>query len=910
MIQTKIQFSLSNAKRYFREHLCTGDYYSEGQHVKGEWFGVGAEKLGLKGTVQESDFLALCEGQHPETGRRLGQRINTVRREAGRLAANRRIFFDFTIAPPKSVSVVALYQDERIVALHNRAVRSAMAELETFAATRVRKSGANGDRSTGNVIGVSFRHETSRELDPHLHTHCVVFNVTFDATEERWKALETAAMYRAQSFAANLYRHELCRGLRSLGYEIENHARGFEIKGVPASVVALFSKRHRQIDDEAAVKLAKGALVGNFKELRERIAHGNRRRKLKDSTAERLRPGWAAEMQPADRAALANLRPTTGRPQNQADVAAIVTWAEEHLFERRAVVNEHELMAAALERGRGHDFALADLRRETAARNYVREAGSTKLTSREALGRELEVVMAARDGRNRHAALNATYRPSSDLTPEQAAAVERILGSRDFITLLSGGAGTGKSFALREVERGMVEAGRPVVLLAPQRQQVQDLESDGLKAETLASRLHAGPLPRGAVVVLDEAGQIGTRDLCQLVRMVRACEGRLILSGDTRQHGAVAASDALRAIEKHSGLKPATIRSIRRQDPERAANWQERVFIRNYRRAVRDAAAGKAVASFERLERLGCVRELPPEQRREALALEYLAALGRKESALVVAQTRDETRNVNEAIRERLRDAGHIGAGGVLATYAPVDLDDAQKRDGRFYAEGQSACFLQRYGRYAKGELCAILGTNERGVVIEKNGRRSTLSYRYTNRIQVCAADRTEVAPGDRLQLKFNGRSREGARLNNGEIVTVRALRANGQIVVEGSDGRRKTLDASQRIFVRGLKKWNGESWVIPWSRLARIRCTGEGNDASLELTFDHLSVQVSGHNLAGLLEDLGTCKISCLRELPAEYRSLMRPTKPFVSRIDLTALNPQNDSVSFSEATHARSEN
>jgi conjugative relaxase-like TrwC/TraI family protein len=368
MIQTKTQFSLSNAKRYFREHLCTGDYYSEGQQVKGEWFGVGAEKLGFNGAVRESDFLALCEGQHPETGRRLGQRINTVRREAGRLAANRRIFFDFTIAPPKSVSVVALYQDERIVALHNRAVRSAMAELETFAATRVRKSGANGDRSTGNVIGVSFRHETSRELDPHLHTHCVVFNVTFDATEERWKALETAAMYRAQSFAANLYRHELCRGLRSLGYEIENHARGFEIKGVPASVVALFSKRHRQIDDETAAKLAKGALVGNVKELRERIAHGNRRRKLKDSTAERLRPGWAAEIQPAERAALANLRPTTGRPQNQADVAAIVTWAEEHLFERRAVVNEHELMAAALERGRGHDFALADLRRETAAR--------------------------------------------------------------------------------------------------------------------------------------------------------------------------------------------------------------------------------------------------------------------------------------------------------------------------------------------------------------------------------------------------------------------------------------------------------------------------------------------------------------------------------------------------------------
>jgi hypothetical protein len=74
----------------------------------------------------------------------------------------------------------------------------------------------------------------------------------------------------------------------------------------------------------------------------------------------------------------------------------------------------------------------------------VREPGSTKLTAREALGRELDVVMAAREGQNRHAALNGNYRPSSDLTSQQATAVERILASRDFITLLRGGAGTRK----------------------------------------------------------------------------------------------------------------------------------------------------------------------------------------------------------------------------------------------------------------------------------------------------------------------------------------------------------------------------------------------------------------------------------------------------------------------------------
>jgi conjugative relaxase-like TrwC/TraI family protein len=129
---------------------------------------------GSKGKVGEKEFLALCEGLNPGTGLRLTLRKNSKRREAGKTVANRRVFYDFTISPPKSVSVVALMQDVRIFELHNQAVKQAMAELEKFAETRVRKSGQNGERVTGNVVGAAFRHDTSRELDPHLHTHCVV----------------------------------------------------------------------------------------------------------------------------------------------------------------------------------------------------------------------------------------------------------------------------------------------------------------------------------------------------------------------------------------------------------------------------------------------------------------------------------------------------------------------------------------------------------------------------------------------------------------------------------------------------------------------------------------------------------------------------------------------------------------
>ncbi len=147
---------------------------------------------------------------------------------------------------------------------------------------------------------------------------------------------------------------------------------------------------------------------------------------------------------------------------------------------------------------------------------------------------------------------------------------------------------------------------------------------------------------------------------------------------------------------------------------------------------------------------------------------------------------------------------GKLGPGTVLTAYQTVDGTEAQKREARFYEAGQCAYFLHRYGRFAKGDLCEIKGATERGVVLVKNGRCSTLSYRYADRIAVAAASKVEIAAGDRLQLKFNGKSTEGAPLSNGELVTVRGVRKNGALVVEDEAGQRKTLAPSQRLFNRG----------------------------------------------------------------------------------------------------------
>ena len=397
MLAIKPQCSLKDAEHYFKEHLTVGDYYTEGQHVPGHWFGQGAEDLGLTGVTRMDEFVRLCENLHPQTGEKLTMRQNTTRTDIGRdgqehESSNRRVFYDFTFSPAKSVSVAALVGDDpRMVEAHEQAVNEALRQLQSFAATRVRKNGECTDRLTGNIVAAVFQHETSRALDPHLHSHCILFNATFDPVEKKWKALQNYEMLAAQKFVENVYYHELARSLVKFGYQIENKPRGdFEIKGVSPELVKKFSKRHDEIDQKTRELLEREPekAEGNLAAIRENIAHKERARKIRDIGLEKLQAIWDGQMTSPEKESLRRL--TTKQPvaadasENVAEKA--VVWAEEHLFERRAVVREHELWRHALEHARGREVTTADIQAATNRRNYLRiEDQPGKVTTREHL---------------------------------------------------------------------------------------------------------------------------------------------------------------------------------------------------------------------------------------------------------------------------------------------------------------------------------------------------------------------------------------------------------------------------------------------------------------------------------------------------------------------------------------------
>ncbi len=472
MLSPKTQTNLRNAQSYFDEHLAVGDYYSEGKQIVGTWIGSHATALGLSATVRKDEFLKLCENRHPQTGKRLIVRTNHTRRnDAGREVANRRIFFDFTFSPPKSVSIAALVGDDaRIISAHREAVQVAVKELETFAGTRVRIASANSDRATSNIVAAIFEHETSRALDPHLHTHCIVFNATYDATESRWKALQNHQMLVAQKYVENVYYHELARALISSGYTVENSARGdFQIAEVSPELCARFSKRHQEISEKTARFLAENPEKAgrNVTAIREHLAHKERSRKQRDIPRNQLCELWQSQITAGERELLT--KRGGGTNSSEFTAAEALDWAEEHLFDRRSVVQEQELWRYALEFARGHRVTLDEIKQETAARSYIREMPG-RLTRRDVLAREWEIVQLAKDGASKHAPLAAFSGLHEDmLSEEQKAALRRILDSCDFVTLFRGGAGTGKSFVLKRVQEALNHKGHTTHVLAPQR---------------------------------------------------------------------------------------------------------------------------------------------------------------------------------------------------------------------------------------------------------------------------------------------------------------------------------------------------------------------------------------------------------------------------------------------------------
>jgi Ti-type conjugative transfer relaxase TraA len=349
--------------------------------------------------------------------------------------------------------------------------------------------------------------------------------------------------------------------------------------------------------------------------------------------------------------------------------------------------------------------------------------GDDRFTTREMIEAEQRLHRAAEmmaeqerhevSDRNREAALARAEQRGLVLSGEQAEALAHVTDGRG-LGVVVGYAGTGKSAMLGVAREAWGAAGYEVRGVALSGIAAENLEGgSGITSRTIASMEHGWAQGRDMltardVLVIDEAGMVGTRQLERVLSHAAEAGAKVVLVGDPQQLQSIEAGAAFRSIhERHDG---AEIGEVRRQRED----WQ--------RDATRDLATNRTGDAIHAYDTHGMVHEAAS---REQARGELIDRWDRERQAnpdairIILTHTNDEVRALNEAARQKMRDAGELGA----------DVHVATERGARTFAPGDRVMFLQ----------------NERGLGV-KNGTLGTVEQVGAQSMTVRTDDRRNVA--------------------------------------------------------------------------------------------------------------------------------------------------------------------
>ena len=796
------------------------------------WTGKGAEALGLSGPVDPEIFKAVLEGKVPDgDGRQLGRKGKDggIHHRPGR---------DVTLSAPKSVSLAALVGgDRRVTAAHGRAVERTLAWVEkNVVETRLK------DPETGRMVRAggqkavvaTFTHDTSRNLDPQLHTHAVIANMV-QGEDGKWRTMANEKLYGSKMLIGALYRSELAGELAKLGYGIEKtHADGrFEIAGVPRRVIEAYSTRRAQI--EAAMAERGLGTPAENQRLAQRAALMTRASR-REVDKQALRESWerqaadlgfdaralaaAAQLVAGKDAGWEGVRETLGptgdgrgaEPAMETAAGRAVAWAVAHLSEREAVFSRTDLLAAALAWEPGSatigevEGAVARLEKAGTLHTASLPGAEDSLTTDKAVADEKETISLMRTGQGHGAApmrgraVDKALR-NGPLTAGQKGAVRLILSDRDRVVGVQGYAGTGKTTMLNRARALLEKRGYAVSGLAPSASAARTLQTEaGIESETLQRFLARnagvaeGRLTRKGerdmraaygktVLVVDEGSLASTAQARDLLRIANALRvPRVVLVGDEKQLDAVDAGKPFAQLQA-AGMKTAVMDEIMRQrDPELKA-------------AVEASLAGDVRKAFEKLG--SNVAEVNPDNLAGAAAARWLAlSPPERENAGLMAPSHALREDINAIVRERLiRDGVVHGPAMTTERLVSRGYTNAEKTLAANYAPGDVVAFHRPYKRLGveKGAELRVAGIDRNAGAVELAGKDGgivawepgRLAAR-TGGVEVYRGEDMELRAGDRIRWTRND---AGLGLVNSQTAEVAGVR-DGRVTFKLEDGR------------------------------------------------------------------------------------------------------------------------
>jgi conjugative relaxase-like TrwC/TraI family protein len=603
-----------------------GYYLARGEEP-GRWLGTGAEQLGLAGEVTAEQLRAVLDAHHPATGNQLAS--HPARKVPG---------FDHTLRAPKSVSLLWALSDrdtaEQVVLAHDAAVEAAIGYLQRAAGFTRRGAGGAETVEVDGFVAAAFRHRTSRANDPLLHTHVLVANLARTSDDHVWRTLDSRRLFAHAKTAGVLYqaqlRHELTRRLGVAWQPVVNGAA--DIDGVDRQLIDTFSQRRTAIVNHMAARGETSAAAAQTATLATRQAKSGhpseaelREGWVRRAVAAGVTPGWHRQLLGRavwGRPDLAQLwnelvveegltesSSTFGRREVLQQLAgrlpagAPVDWVEQAAD---AILTHDTDLLATLGPTRGQLSAVDVIRRDD-GRIVAADADEARYTTRGLLlteHRAINQAIARHADRLAVADQPALHRAVGrrNLTGEQQTMVARLTGSGAGVEVVIGKAGTGKTYALDAARDAWEASGVRVTGVALAARAALELEaSAGIASTTLARLLHqlddhrhGSPLPPGSVLVVDEAGMIGTRQLARLLDHTHTQQVKVVLVGDPRQLPEIDAGGLFRALttrlpaieltdnrRQHHSWEQAALDELRHGDPDTAlATYQAHGRIR------------------------------------------------------------------------------------------------------------------------------------------------------------------------------------------------------------------------------------------------------------------------------------------------------------------------------------------
>jgi len=651
--------SAALAASYYEQR--SADYYVKDLDHQGEWMGQGAEELGLYGAINREEFQLSLAGY--VAGREV--------QNAG--AENRLMGWDCTYSAPKSVSIVWAGADAQlkqdIEKAHETAVKAAFDYLEENTVTRRGKGGTIDEEA--KLVASRFNHYTSREGDPQLHSHVVISNFSV-RNDGSVGTIDSRTFYEHKMAAGALYQVEMAYQMKELGYEIEQGTKGtFRLADVSKEAEHVFSKRDQQIDS-----LVMEREIHSYAGTRG-IVLSTRANKVICDLSERENT-WKEEAKEHNINLDANrnrVQEVVGKSESE-----ILTESGQRLTQKHSTFKEKDLL------------------RETAIASFgFRNAAQVQELVKEAKG--LGVIVGLDNGllttpdmakieqgimeRVDRMTVKANYSVSSFAVIERGIEIgdRRLPFSREQqwairtatekseIAVIQGRAGTGKSSMLSAVRECYESAGWKVQGIALAGVAAENLQQgSGIESKTISSWLPRAELNNRIVVIVDEAGMVGSRQMSEVMERVQDAGAKLVLVGDERQLQPIAAGGILHSVDRHIAQTApeysTSIENIQRQ----RENWMKE--------AVKLAAQGKTGEALEKLDEKGKINIYQGQtQAREALIGEYIEKNKQDFSkGLILTNIRQDADKINIELRQKLLEQGLVDKNGIEFNNLKTDM--------------------------------------------------------------------------------------------------------------------------------------------------------------------------------------------------------------------------------------------